>query len=214
MRRGMRYQNAASFLKQLFKGPKSHLFKGCNVWVQWIGRQMIITLFSTSVWSSKGELQYAVWHLKAELTSLKFCVWGNVLWIACWTIPCQCMTISRSCTRLTLGGEPSPNSCFLLTSLNIRRRDRNWPAALQHSITVKFSLIPPDVKIWTLLGPFSVNTVSGFVIYLHANFLNLENVSRCVTKVIFGRYIFQIIAKFSEFRFSLFFLGLYDRASW
>ena len=34
------------------------------------------------------------------------------------------------------GGKPSLNNCFLLTSLNIATRCRDYPAELQHAVTV------------------------------------------------------------------------------
>jgi hypothetical protein len=42
------------------------------------------------------------------------------------------------------GGKPSANYVFL-TSLNIRAGE-NFSAALQHAVTVMFSLFSPDVK--------------------------------------------------------------------
>jgi len=50
--------------------------------------------------------------------------------------------------KFYLEGKPSPNSCFFLTSLNITREDRIWPAAVQLAITVIDSLLLPDVKIY------------------------------------------------------------------
>jgi hypothetical protein len=93
------------------------------------------------------------------------------------------------------GGKPSPNSCFLMTPLHIRTWCINWHAELQHPVTVALSLISPAVKTWTILDPYSVIAESGFFVYLYATFINVENISRCVRKVIFGHYFLQFVKK-------------------
>jgi hypothetical protein len=40
---------------------QKHLLKRCKTWVQWLGRQMIVTLFSTEAWSSQGRRQWTLW---------------------------------------------------------------------------------------------------------------------------------------------------------
>jgi hypothetical protein len=93
-------------------------------------------------------------HMKVQWPSPKHCDWGNTLWTTWWISPCQYTTISGSCIHLTLGVSHHRTLCVLLTSLNTRKGGRNWPAALQHAITVLFSLLSHDVKTLTLLELF------------------------------------------------------------
>ena len=61
------------------------------------------------------------------------------------------------------GVKPSPNLYFFLTSASFRIGGRNWPAALQHAITVIFSLF--FFRCWNMnfINPFSIITVSGLL---------------------------------------------------
>lgn len=158
-------QAAASFLKQLSKGPQKstnskvvrcEYSDSVYVW-QW-------HYFQQQSEVVNGSCNEFCGHLKVQWPSLKHCDWGNALWTTWWISLCQYTTISVSCIHLTLGVSHHRTLCGLLTSLNIRRGDRNWPAALQHAMTVMFLLLSNDIKTLTLLDPFSVIMVSGLLV--------------------------------------------------
>ena len=84
----------------------------------------------------------------------------------------------------------SPNCRFLLTPLNITTGCRNWPATLQHAITLAFPLFSPDVNTWTFLDPFSVITESGLFICMLLS--SVFQMSPCVSERLF------LVANFSS----------------
>jgi len=61
------------------------------------------------------------------------------------------------------GSKLSPNSCFLLTSLNNRIDDRNWPAALQHAVTLMYIHSFLLMLKYEFLDTFSVIIESGLL---------------------------------------------------
>jgi hypothetical protein len=155
--------------------PKKLLSEKCKLRVKWLHGWMIITLFLTSVWYSKEELQCAMWPPKSttrtSLAESSFLKKYYVDHLMNESVPMyddlQFMYTSD------LGSKPSPESSFSLTPLDIRTVVRNLPAALQHIVTVIFSLFSPDVKTWILLDTIYVITESGLsIIFMQLSSLN------------------------------------------
>jgi len=107
--------------------------------VQWQGRQMIIHYFRQQCETVKWSCIELCFHLNLEWPSPKCCVWGIALWTTCWIRRGSHTTYSVS-VRPNTGSKPSPISCLLLTPLNIKTRERNWPAALKHDIPNIFTV--------------------------------------------------------------------------
>jgi len=120
---------------------------------------MTMTLFSTAIWSSNGELQWALWPSEGTMT------FPEALWLRKCPVnhlmnkPVPLYDDFRFVYTPDPGGIPSPNSLCLVDFLEYQNRvgggGRNWPAALQHAITVMFLLLTHDVKTLTLLDHFS-----------------------------------------------------------
>ena len=110
---------------------------------------MIVTLFQQQSEAVKGSCIELCGHLKSRMT-LSEALFLTKCFMNHLTNESVLMYYDlRFVYTSEPGGKPSANSCVLLTSLNIRTGGgggQNCLSALQHAITVMFSLFSPDVK--------------------------------------------------------------------
>lgn len=184
---------------------KKQVPKSCNVWVEWLGRRMIVTLLSTAAWSSKMELQWVLWSSKSrmiflEALCLRECTVNDLLNYSVLIFDDFWFVHTSNPRR-----RASPNSCFLLTPLNTKTGGRNWPAKLQHAFTLIFPPYSLDVNSWTFLDPFSVITVSGLFICMLL--LPMFQMFSCVSERLFLSLIspayWKVLKQFSDLFFGL-----------
>jgi hypothetical protein len=131
-------------------------------------------LFSKVVWISKGKLHCPLHQTESRLTFPELLVLRNYslkdLLNNC-VIMCD---VFRYMYTSDLLCKPSASSCLLMTPLNIITLGRNWPAPLQHAITLTFSvLVPITIEYFR---NFFLLLHSLYVTYVYATPHHVENV--------------------------------------
>ena len=141
-------------------------------------------LFSTAVGSNKGELQKLCGHL--EVDEVEDLCLRNVLWTTTYGD-------FRFMYTYEPGGKPSPPvSCWRPWIL-----EQGAEIDLQHYSMLSLQYFHSCVLRLKRehFRPIFCSYRIRFVIYLFATSVNVENVPRCVRKVIFGGYLLQHVIK-------------------